>query len=101
MRKAVLLPAIFAAVAVPLALFVISGAGTHMSPLLLYLPAVPWWMVYQGGSIVSETGVLLIGCTINAFLLYLLGTAWDRRISSKERASTGRVRGHRNPDNDG
>jgi hypothetical protein len=78
-RKAVLLPAIFALAVVPLALFVISGAGTHMSPLLLYLPAAPWWLVYQGESFASEIGVLLIGCTINAFLLYLLGAAVDRR----------------------
>ena len=79
MRKAVLLPAIFAVVVVPLALFAISSAGTHMSPLLLYLPAAPWWLVYQDGSFVGETGVLLIGCEMNAFLLYLLGAAVDRR----------------------
>jgi hypothetical protein len=79
MRKAVLLPAIYAAVVVPLALFVISGAGTHMSPLLLYLPAAPWWLVYRAESSASEMAVLLIGCAINAFLLYLLGAALDRR----------------------
>ena len=79
MRRAALLPVIFAVVVVPLALFVISGAGTHMSPLLLYLPAAPWWLLYQGGTFVSETGVLLIGCAINALLLYLLGAAIDNR----------------------
>ncbi len=83
MRKAVLLPAIYAVVVVPLALFVVSGAGTHMSPLLLYLPAAPWWLAYQDGAFVSETGLLLIGCAINAFLLYLLGTAVDSRASKK------------------
>ena len=81
MRKAVLLPAIFAVVVVPLALFVMSGAGTHMSPLLLYLPAAPWWLVYRGESFASETVVLLIGCAINAFLLYLLGAALDGRTN--------------------
>jgi hypothetical protein len=101
MRNAVLLPAIFAVVVVPLALFVISGAGTHMSPLLLYLPSAPWWLVYQGGSLVSETSVLLIGCAINAFLLYLLGAAVDRRTNSDKRELTGRTKGHRIPDNDG
>jgi len=86
MRKAVLLPATFAVVVVPLALFVVSGAGTHMSPLLLYLPAAPWWLVYEGGAFVSEIGVLLIGCAINAFFLCLLGAAMDRRTTSGKRA---------------
>ena len=84
----------FAVVVVPLAVFVISGAGTHMSPLLLYLPAAPWfWLLYRGGTFVnetgegnafaSETGVLLVGCAINAFLLYLLGAAMDRRTNKR------------------
>jgi hypothetical protein len=101
MRKAVLLPAIFAVVVIPLALFVISGAGTHMSPLLLYLPAAPWWLVYQGESFASETGVLLIGCAINAFLLYVLGAAVDRRTNRDKRDLTGKTSGHRDLDNDG
>ena len=100
MRNAVLLPAIFAVVVVPLALFVISGAGTHMSRLLLYLPAAPWWLVYLGGTFVSETGVLLIGCAINAFLLYLLGAAIDRRTNHGKSDLTGGAKGHRNPDDD-
>ena len=92
-RKALLLPAIFAVVVVPIALFVISGAGTHMSPLLLYLPAAPWWLLYRGGTFVNETGegnafasdigVLLVGCAINAFLLYLLGAAMDRHAKKR------------------
>lgn len=98
MRNAELLPVIFAVVVVPLALFVISGAGTHMSPLLLYLPAAPWWLVYQGGTFVNETGVLLIGCAINAFLLYLLGAAIDRRTNHGKRDLTGGTKGHGNPD---
>jgi hypothetical protein len=85
MRKAVLLPAIFAVAVVPIAIFVTSGAGTHMSPLLLYLPAAPWWLVYQAGSLTSEITVLLIGCAINAFFLYLLGAALDRRTNSNKR----------------
>ena len=79
MRNAILLPGIFAVVVVPLALVVISGAGTHMSALLLYLPAAPWWLVYRGESSASEMAMLIIGCAINAFLLYLLGAALDRR----------------------
>jgi hypothetical protein len=79
MRNAILLPGIFALVVLPLALFVVSGAGTHMSPLLLYLPSAPWWLIYSGESTTSEIAILLVGCAINAFLLYLLGTALDRR----------------------
>ena len=79
MRKAVLLPGIYAAIVIPLALFVTSGAGTHMSPLLLYLPAAPWWLVYRAESSASEMTVLLIGCALNAVLLYFLGAAVDRR----------------------
>jgi len=85
MRKAVLLPSIFAVIVVPVASFVTSGAGTHMSPLLLYLPAAPWWLVYEGGSLVSETGVLLIGCVINAFLLCLLGATVDKHTNADKR----------------
>jgi hypothetical protein len=93
MRYRILLPAIYAVVVVPLALFVMSGAGTHMSPLLLYLPAAPWWLIYQGGSFLSETGVLLIGCVINAFLLFLLGATVDRRTKSYKKDLTGRTKG--------
>ncbi len=78
-RYAVLLPVIFAVVVMPVALFVISGAGTHMSALLLYIPAAPWWSVYGGESSASEIAVLLVGCALNGFLLYLLGAALDRR----------------------
>jgi hypothetical protein len=82
--RRLLLPATFAVAVVPLALFVISGAGTHMSPLLLYVPAAPWWLVYQGESSAAEIGVLLAGCALNAFLLYLLGAAMDRRARRGE-----------------
>ena len=77
-RKAVLLPALFAVVVVPLALFVSSGAGTHMSSLLLYPPASPWWLLFPVHSTEQELAVLLLGCTINLVLLCLLGLAWDR-----------------------
>jgi hypothetical protein len=79
MRYAVLLPAIFAVLVIPVVLFVISGAGTHMSALLLYIPAAPWWLLYGGETSASEMAVLLIGCALNGFLLYLLGAALDRR----------------------
>jgi hypothetical protein len=79
MRIAAALPAAYALVVVPLALFVISGAGTHMSALLLYLPAAPWWLLYRGESSAGELAVLLLGCAINAFALYLVGAALDRR----------------------
>ena len=86
MRKALLLPAMFAVVVVPLAVFVMSGAGTHMSPLLLYPPAAPWWLIYPGETFASEVGALLVGCAINAFLLYLLGAAMDRRAKRRHAA---------------
>jgi hypothetical protein len=82
-RKALWLPALFAVVVVPIALFVISGAGTHMSPMLLYLPAAPWWLIYPGETFATEVGALLIGCAINAFLLYRLGAAMDRRAKKR------------------
>ena len=86
MRKALLLPAIFAVVVVPLAAFVMSGAGTHMSPMLLYLPAAPWWLIYPGDTFASEMTALLAGCAINAFLLYLVGAAIDQRARKRRAA---------------
>ena len=86
MRKALLLPATFAVVVVPLALFVISGTGTHMSPMLLYLPAAPWWLICPGETFASEVGALLIGCAINAFLLYVVGATIDRRAKKRRAA---------------
>ena len=83
MRKALLLPGVFAVVVVPLAVFVVSGAGTHMSPMLLYLPAAPWWLIYPGETYASEIGALLLGCAINAFLFYRLGAAIDRRAGKR------------------
>ena len=83
MRKALLLPGVFAVVVVPLAVFVLSGAGTHMSPMLLYLPAAPWWLIYPGETFATEVGALLIGCAINAFLLYRVGAAIDRRAKKR------------------
>jgi hypothetical protein len=60
MRIALLLPALFGAVVVPLALFVLSGAGTHMSPMLLYIPAAPWWLIYPGDTVAGEITALLV-----------------------------------------
>jgi len=48
-------------------------------PDLLLWPSAPWWLIYPGESTASEIAVLLIGCAINAFLLYALGAALDRR----------------------
>lgn len=83
MRRALLLPAVFAVVVVPLAVFVMSGAGTHMSPLLLYLPAAPWFWFLCPHAFAAEIAVLLAGCAINAFLLYLLDAAMDRRARKR------------------
>lgn len=77
-RKAILLPAVFAVVVVPTAWFVASGAGTHMSPLLLYPPAAPWWMLFSYDTAREELRILLAGCAINLVLLFPLGLAWDR-----------------------
>ena len=77
-RKAVVLPALFAIVVVPLALFVSSGKGTHMSSLLLYPPASPWWLFFEVQTAEQELAALLLGCAINLFLLCFLGLAWDR-----------------------
>lgn len=88
-RKAVLLPALFAIVVVPLALFVASGRGTHMSPLLLYPPAAPWWLFFPVDTKEQELGVLLLGCTINLVLLWFLGIAWDIFARRRAQGSSG------------
>jgi hypothetical protein len=68
---------LFAVVVVPVALFVSSGKGTHMSSLLLYPPASPWWLFFPVHTTEQELAVLFLGCTINLVLLCLLGMAWD------------------------
>lgn len=83
MRKAILLPALFLTVVTPIAAFVLSGAGSHMSPLLLYPFASPWWVflfyAYTPG---TENVRLLAGCAINVFLLRYVGFRVDRRGGS-------------------
>lgn len=86
-RKAILLPAAFAVVVVPTAWFVATGAGTHMSPLLLYPPAAPWWLLFRYDTAYEEVRVLLVGCAINLLLLFLSGLAWDR-YARRRRAGT-------------
>jgi len=87
MRKALLLPALFLIVVSPIALFVLSGAGTHMSPLLLYPFASPWWaFLPYGDTPGAEVVRLLEGCTINVVLLGCIGFLIDRRARS---SSTG------------
>lgn len=83
--KAILLPALFAVIVVPIAWFVTSGAGTHMSALLLYPPAAPWWLFFTVHSTYEEIRVLLVGCTINLILFCLLGLAWDRYARRRAR----------------
>ncbi len=88
LRKAVLLPALFALAVVPLALFVSSGSGTHMSSLLLYPPASPWWWFFPVHTAEQELTVLFLGCTINFVLLFLLGAAWDRYSRRRARGAS-------------
>jgi hypothetical protein len=79
MPKAIVFPLLFLIVVAPLAVFVASGAGTHMSPLLLYPFATPWWIWlfrdYQPG---TEVGLLLIGCGLNLVLVAFAGFLLDR-----------------------
>lgn len=83
MRKAILLPALFLIVVTPIAAFVLSGAGSHMSPLMLYPFASPWWLFlfydYTPG---TENVPLLAGCAINVVLLGCVGFLMDRRAGS-------------------
>ena len=82
MPKAILLPLLFLIVVAPIAVFVASGAGTHMSPLLLYPFASPWWILlfrdYQPG---TEVALLLIGCGLNLVLVVGAGFLLDRRAA--------------------
>jgi hypothetical protein len=96
-RKAMLLPALFLIVVMPIVVWVLSGFGTHMSPLLLYPFASPWWVFFPQQSTAAmddinqmgrirlvENAPLLAGCAINAVLLGgvgLLIDQWARRSS--------------------
>lgn len=79
MPKAFLLPALFLIVVAPIAVFVASGAGTHMSPLLLYPFALPWALLFQDPRPGTEIQALLFGCGINAVLITFAGFLLDRR----------------------
>lgn len=93
MRKALLLPALFLIPVAPIALWMVSGNGTHMTPLLLYPFATPWWLFFPDGSIATpenaaprEQVALLAGCAINAVILG--GIGW--LIDTWARAASGR-----------
>lgn len=97
MRKALLLPALFLIVVTPIAALVLSGRGSHMSPLLLYPFASPWWVLFPNGYTLApdeiwpldavwrqenvrllENVSLLAGSAINAVLLGGVGFLMDR-----------------------
>jgi hypothetical protein len=97
MRKARLLPALFLIVVTPIAVLVLSGSGTHMSPLLLYPFASPWWVFFPDGYTLAPDSIwpvdtvwrleharllenvrLMAGCAINAVLLWCVGFLMDR-----------------------
>ena len=97
MRKAFLLPTLFLMVVTPIALWVLSGAGTHMSPLLLYPFASPWWVLFPDGYTLAPDNIwplntvwrlehaqllenvrLIAGCAINAVILGLVGSLMDK-----------------------
>ena len=82
MRKAILLPALFLLVVTPIAAFVLSGTGSHMSALLLYPFASPWVFLFYDYLPGTENVRLLTGCAINAVLLGSVGFLIDRRAGS-------------------
>jgi hypothetical protein len=81
---AVLFPLLLLSVVVPLAAFVVSGAGTHMSPLMLIPPASPWWLIWRNAEGMEIPG-LLIGCAINVLLAACVGYLLDRRVRRRTR----------------
>jgi Flp pilus assembly protein protease CpaA len=90
----VVLPALFLIVVTPLAVFVASGAGTHMSPLMLYPFALPWALLFEQSRPGTEIQALLLSCAINAALLTCAGLLLDRRrakaATASRRADSGR-----------
>ena len=82
--KAVIFPALFLLVVAPLAVFVVSGAGTHMSPLLLYPFATPWWLLLRDDTGGNEIPALILGCAVNLLAVTLLGWALDRRAARRD-----------------
>lgn len=96
MRKALLLPALFLILLTTTAALVYSRGGTHMSALMLYPFASPWWMFlpYVEASlqdVLRENGPLLggdsfrllAGFTINVALLAFVGFLIDRWAASR------------------
>jgi hypothetical protein len=75
---AFVLPALFLVIVTPIAVFVASGAGTHMSPLMLYPFASPWWLLDRESVREAEIRMLLAGCGVNAVLLAFAGMLVDR-----------------------
>lgn len=77
---AIVLPVVFAVIAAPFAIYVASGQGGHMTPLLLEPFASPWDFIpfseYPPG---FEIRLLLTGCAINTILLGIFGFALDQR----------------------
>lgn len=84
MRRALLLPALFLIVVMPIWAFVLSGYGTHESPQLLYPFASPWWILVPWVDTPGWEDIqLLVGCTVNVVLLAYLGARWDRRAQKR------------------
>lgn len=84
------LPALFLIVVTPLAVFVASGAGTHMSPLMLYPFALPWALPFQESRPGTEIQALLAGCAINAVLITFAGLLLDWLRAAKAASASRR-----------
>jgi hypothetical protein len=86
-RLVVLLPVLFLIAVVPVAVFVLSGGGTHMTPILLEPFALPWSLFVNrdleemsgGGSLEHARYMdhvwILVCCAIN-FVLVVAGSAY-------------------------
>jgi hypothetical protein len=92
----VLFPALFLIMVVPIAVFVMSGGGTHMTPILLEPFALPWSFFlnrdpeYYAAGKPGLDGLayaqymdhvwILVCCAIN-FVLVVIGSAYlDKRV---------------------
>ena len=84
------LPALFLIVVTPLAVFVASGAGTHMSPLMLYPFALPWALPFQESRPGTEIQALLAGCAINTVLITFAGLLLDWLRAAKAASASRR-----------
>ena len=95
MRMVVLFPALFLIAVVPIAVFIMSGGGNHMTPILLEPFALPWsfFLNRDPGQYVTGEGLegleyarymdhvwILVCCSIN-FVLVVVGSAYlDKRV---------------------